>query len=161
MDNKYLNFKGGGFTPLERRRNARGKSNFLTGFTLVGVILTVSIITLLATIVIPQFLRRAMIDNETSARATLKSISTALEAYAAQSEQGYVSDISVLTTTNPSYLTKNYVADSPILGYNYTCDLLEFTGYSCSATPQHCGQTGSKIYTITTGGVFIERDCNQ
>ena len=69
-------------------------------------------------------------------------------------------DISVLTTASPPFLNKDYIADSPVQGYNYACESLEVNGYSCSARPQHCGQTGSKIYTITTGGVFTEADCN-
>jgi type II secretory pathway pseudopilin PulG len=131
------------------------------GFTVAGFMIGISIITLLAAIAIPELLKGKMTDNESAARATLKTISAALETYAAESKQGYPTDISVLTTANPPYLNKNYIADSPIQGYNYACQFLEVNSYSCNATPQHCGRTGSRIYTITTGGVFTDTDCSQ
>ena len=129
------------------------------GFTLVALMISVSIITLLAAIGIPQILRTRITANETAARATLKTISTALETYAAEVGQGYPTEISVLMTTTPPYLTKNYIADSPFLGYNFDCETLEVSGYSCTAQPQNCGQTGSKKYTITTSSVLTEADC--
>jgi type II secretory pathway pseudopilin PulG len=131
------------------------------GFTLVGVMITLSIVTFLATIAIPQLLRTRMIANESAARATLKTISTALETYAAEGMQGYPTNIAILVTATPPYLNKNYIADSPFLGYNYICESLETHSYICNASPQHCAQTGSKIYTITTGGILIETDCSE
>ena len=56
------------------------------GFTLVGLMISMSIIVLLAAISIPQVLRTRMTANESAARATLKTISTALETYAAEQE---------------------------------------------------------------------------
>ncbi len=131
------------------------------GFTIAGFMIGISIIALLAAIAIPELLKVKMTANESAARATLKTISTALETYAAESKQGYPADISILTKANPPYLNKDYIADSPIQGYNYTCQFLEVNSYSCSAAPRHCGRTGSRIYTITTGGVFAETDCSQ
>lgn len=136
------------------------KNKLVWAFTLVEIMVTVSIVALLAVIAIPQLLRARMVANESNAKATLKTISTALETYAAESAQGYPTDISVLATIKPPYLNQNYIADSPIQGYNYTCDSLGVSSYICSAEPQSCGWTGSKIYTITTGGVFAEADCN-
>jgi len=131
------------------------------GFTLTGPLISLSIIALLAAIAIPRILKTNMADNESAARATLKTISTALETYAARSGQGYPTDILALIIADPAYLNKNYIADSPVQGYDYVCESLEVNGYSCSAEPQYCGRTGSKIYTITTGGVFTETECTQ
>jgi type II secretory pathway pseudopilin PulG len=129
------------------------------GITLAGMLITAAIITLLAVIAIPQFLSSRMRANESSARAALKTISTALEAYAEEGKQGYPTDISLLITAEPPYLNRNYIANSLVQGYNFACEFLDINGYSCSAKPEICGQTGSGIYTITTGGVFTERDC--
>ena len=131
------------------------------GVTLTGLIISASIITLLAVIIISQLLRSRIIANESAARTTLKTISTALETYAAEARQGYPADISILVTTNPRYLNNNYIAESPILGYNYILEFLEPGGYSFIARPQRCGQTGSKIYSITTGGALTDSDCAQ
>ena len=129
------------------------------GFTFLGLLISVSIIILSAVIVIPQLLSLNMAANQSAARVALKAISTALETYAAEGNQGYPTDISILIIGNPPYLNQNYVEDSPVQGYDYACESLEVSGYSCSARPQHCGWTGSKIYTITTGGALTEVDC--
>ncbi|MFH1678502.1 MAG: hypothetical protein ABH914_02655 [Candidatus Omnitrophota bacterium] len=144
-------------TTLKRvKMKCSGKN---TGFAFAGLMITASIVTLLAVIAIPRLINSRITDNESSARATLKIISAALEAYAADSKQGYPMDISALITSNPPYLNRNYVSDSIVQGYDYTCETLDINGYCCSAKPQSCGQTGSKIYKITTGGLFTERDC--
>ena len=148
-----------GFTPLDISVRQGKLKKCLTGFTLVGLMISMSIIILLAAIAIPQVLRARMVANEAAARATLKTISTALETYYANDGGGYPTDISVLITANPAFLNKDYIADSPYLGYNFACESLELGSYSCSATPQDCGRTGSKIYTITTSSVFSEADC--
>jgi len=129
------------------------------GFALVSTMISVSIVILLASIAIPQLLRIKMTANESLARATLKTISTALENYAAANQQVYPSDISVLMLEEPPYLKRNYVADSPLQGYNYTCGSLDAGSYSCQAEPVDCNVSGSKRYTIATAGVFSEEDC--
>ena len=63
------------------------------GITLAGALISAAMITLLAVITIPQFLSAKMRANESSARASLKTISTALEAYAEEGKQGYDSFI--------------------------------------------------------------------
>jgi type II secretory pathway pseudopilin PulG len=129
------------------------------GLTITGVTIAAAIVTLLAVIVIPQLLSSRMAVNQSAARANLKALSAALEAYAAKGQQGYPADISDLIKAKPPILNKNYIADSPLQGYNYDCITLDASGYSCSAWPEHCGRSGSKQYTVTTSGVFSERDC--
>ncbi len=129
------------------------------GITFIGLVMGVSIITLLAVVGIPRLLRSKMASNESSARAALRTISTALEAYASEHNRGYPVDISELTNSEPPYLNKDYIADSPLQGYSYSCESLDINGYSCSAEPVICGRTGSKRYTITTSGVLTEAEC--
>ena len=131
------------------------------GFTLIEVLISAAIIVTIASIAIPQVIRTKMTANESLARSTLKTISTALESYAGYSQQGtYPAAIADLVTPNPPFLSRNYIADSPIRGYNYTCDTLGAGGYDCSAAPEVCNQTGSKTYTVTTGCIFTEADCS-
>ncbi len=150
-----------GFSPIAVIETAKPKKRLVRGVTIAAAMIIVSIITLLAIIVIPRFLSSRMGANESAARAGLKTIAAALENFAEETKQGYPTDISVLITADPPYLNKNYIADSPVQGYNYTCESLGVSGYSCSAEPQHCARTGSKIYEITTGGVFTETECSQ
>lgn len=126
---------------------------------MLAVMLGISIIILLAVVAIPRWLHLRMVANESEAEATLKTISAALEAFSTESQEGYPTDISALMKTDPPYLNRNYIGDYPSRGYNYSCEYLKMDGYSCSARPQQCGRTGSKKYTITTGGVLIEEDC--
>ena len=130
------------------------------GFTLVGVMITLSIVALLASISISQLLSRKMTANETAARTTLKTISTALETYAKESGEGYPADISTLITSNPPYLNEYYTAQERN-GYSFACESLEVSSYSCSAQPLSCNRTGSKNYVITTSGVLTETDCTE
>ena len=129
------------------------------GFTLVEVMIVVALIAALAVLAIPNIIRSRVIANESAARTTLKTIAVALETRASDTGIGYPDDFSVLLTGDPPYLNKDYIADSPFLGYNFACGSLELGSYSCSATPQRCGYTGSRIYTITTGSVFTDEAC--
>ena len=129
------------------------------GFTLVEVMIVVALIAALAVLAIPNIIRARVQANESAARTTLKTIAVALETRASDTGIGYPDDFSILLTGNPPYLNKDYIADSPFLGYNFACGSLELGSYSCSATPQRCGYTGSRIYTITTGSVFTDEAC--
>jgi prepilin-type N-terminal cleavage/methylation domain-containing protein len=129
------------------------------GFTLVEVMIVLMLISSLSVLAIPGLLRARVSANESSARATLKTIAVALENHASKGGGGYTTDFSDLTSGTPPYLNNDYIAGSPYRGYIYSCDSLQISGYSCSAEPQHCNQTGSMKYTITTGAVFSEEAC--
>jgi len=135
------------------------------GFTLVEIMIVVAIIALLAAIAIPNLLRARVTANEAAAQATLRAISTAFETYAVANNGTYPDSVTEdLYNVTPKYLNKDYIADSPVQGYNYACTAegggaLDGTGYSCTATPATCGTTGTKTYTITTGGILSEADC--
>jgi hypothetical protein len=86
-------------------------------------------------------------------------IGTALDNYAGNNNNVFPVSIAALTGTNPPYLNRDYIAESPLRGYNYSCSRLEPTGFSCSATPLKCNLTGRKIFVISTGNVFVSEDC--
>lgn len=128
------------------------------GFTLVEIMIAVAIVALLAVIAIPGLLRSRVTANETFARATLKTISNACESYAAVNYGQYPTAMADLIGPMPPYLSQDYTA-AALRGYNIACGILAITGYSCTATPVGCGQTGTKIFTITTGAVLTSVDC--
>jgi prepilin-type N-terminal cleavage/methylation domain-containing protein len=128
------------------------------GFTLVEIMIVVAIIALLAAIAIPNLLRARITANESAAQANLRTISTALENYAAANNGQYATQESDLTSATPPYLNKSFCGQS-VQGYTYSCTLAA-TGYTVTATPVSCNTSGTKNYTITTGGVLTSANCS-
>lgn len=131
----------------------------LKGRSFVTITIIVGVFALLLSIAIKQIIKINILQNESNASATLKLISAALENYSADHKNAFPATLSVLTKTNPLYLDKDYIAKSPVKGYNYSCPRMEPSGYSCTAVPVKCLLTGKIIYTIITGGLLTSREC--
>ena len=123
------------------------------GFTLVEIMIVVAIIALLASIAIPNLLRARITANESAAQATLKTISTAIETYGAANNGSYPTAESLLTGTTPPYLNKQYSSQT-VQGYSYSYSLAT-SNYTVTGAPSVSGTTGTKTFTISTGGVLI------
>lgn len=127
----------------------------------VMLMMIIAVFSFLLRTVIERIIKINIIQNESGAQATLKLISTALENYSQDNQGVFPASLSLLTQTHPSYLDKDYVAQSPIKGYNYSCLRLEPSGYSCQAIPVKCKITGKIIYTITTAGALVSEECGK
>lgn len=125
------------------------------GFTLVEIMIVVAIIALLAAIAIPNLLRARVNANESAAQATLRTISTACESFAAANSGNYPTAIANLTGATPKYLNEDYTASSR-QGYTFACGTLGASGYTCTAVPVTINVTGTKSFSICTGGVLKE-----
>ena len=86
-----------------------------------------------------------------AAQAALKTIATAMENFYIINSV-YPSSADSLTTATPQYLSRDYFAGT-YSGFTYSHSLAPGS-YAITATPVTLGQTGTTIYTITTGGVF-------
>ncbi len=128
------------------------KINSKGGFTLVEIMIVVAIIALLAAIAVPNLLRAKISANDALAKATLRSVSTASEAFATSNSGNYPTNITSLTGATPAYLNVAYCGQT-MSGYIYTCTQAAGS-YTISATPVTVSTSGTTTYTITTGGVL-------
>lgn len=127
------------------------------GFTLVEIMIVVAIIALLAAIAIPNLLRARLTANESAAQATLRTISTAFETYAAAHDGAYPTSEDNLTTESPPYLNRAYNGQT-VQGYTYGMTF-GTTSYTITADAANCGTSGKKDFNITTGGILNSADC--
>jgi len=125
--------------------------------TLVEVMVTLSIIVLLAVIVISSLLSQKIIGNERKAQEGLLIISGAYEAYSTQHKGNYsvtLKDLSNQGIYNPPYLKVDYSAGANN-GYTFSCTENN-AGYVCIAKPAKLKETGTKTFSVCTGGVLRE-----
>ena len=122
----------------------------LKAFTLVEILVVVAIIALLATIAIPNLLRARVTANQTSARATLKAISSAVETYASTNSSYPTSTAAIVG--NPPYLNTDYFTGT-YNGYVFIATLASYS-YTVVALPSP-PSPGVESYTISTGAVLI------
>jgi hypothetical protein len=99
-------------------------------------------------------------QNQLLAQVNLKLFSTAMENYAKDNKNVYPVSIDLLTKSDPVYLEKDYLAAASVGGYEYDCQRLDASGYSCTASPVNCKLTGKMLYAVSTGGLIIAENCD-
>jgi hypothetical protein len=135
------------------------KNNKAKSFLTIMIIIAISALAL--RYAIDRIIKFNISQNESNAQGTLKLLSVALENYAKDNKGSYPSDPSILTKSKPAYLDKDYITQSPSKGYNFACARLDASGYSCSASPVMCKLSGTMVYTVTTGGLFVSEECQK
>jgi type II secretory pathway pseudopilin PulG len=119
------------------------------------VILTV--IGLMIALAIPNLVRARLDANFAAAKASVRTISTAIETYAAANNGKYPDSEYELVYKNPAYLSQSY-NEKEIAGYRYFLDLATNT-YKIVAEPVSCNVTGNKVIVLEKGGELQEKDC--
>jgi type II secretory pathway pseudopilin PulG len=132
--------------------NAAGKSALV-------LMIVIAVTSLVLRFAVNQIITLTIAQNESNAAGILKMIGTALENYAGDNNNVFPGSIKALTVTNPPYLNRDYISESPLRGYTYTCSRLEPIGFSCSAAPIKCNLSGKKIFVVSTGNIFVSEDC--
>jgi TM2 domain-containing membrane protein YozV/Tfp pilus assembly protein PilE len=120
---------------------------------IIGVFLSwimIFIIAMLAAIAIPGFLKARAVASEKAAKATLQSVSTALELYATQNNNMYPENEASLTVVPPLNNREAY-------GYVFK-EELKTSGYKITAIPLYCDE-GVYAFTIETGGKLSQEAC--
>ena len=123
------------------------------GFTLVEIMIVVSIIVLLAALAIPNLLRSRIGANEASAVSSLKTLSAAAATYfPAQTPGGYPPNLAALIGANPPYID-SILGGGNKSGYSFTWGGGGNT-YSVVAAPQTANVTGVRSFFIDQSGVI-------
>ena len=123
----------------------------LGGFTLVEIMVVVLILSTLALLTIPAILRVRVNANESVARATLKTISNALETYMGVNSV-YPPDPSPLILDLPAYVNDDYFVGVHN-GYTFVYSG-QASNYTVTAAPA-TSSSGTRSYTISTGGILV------
>ncbi|MFA5147515.1 MAG: prepilin-type N-terminal cleavage/methylation domain-containing protein [Candidatus Omnitrophota bacterium] len=126
----------------------------IAGFTLVEIMIVVSIITILAVIAIPGFIRARVNANETSAISSIRTISTACESYRAmQSPSTYPPNLAVLSGDNPPYIDST-LGGGTKQGYTFLYSLVNASQYTCTASPVTPNISGVRVFFVDESGVI-------
>lgn len=119
-------------------------------FTLVEIMIVVAIIGLLASIAIPNLIRARLNANESAAKASLRTIGTAMESYrAADPTSVYPSALTDLSGATPPYIDSVLGAGSK-QGYTFSAPTVGSNGntYYITAAPITANVTGTNSFCI-------------
>ncbi len=140
------------FFPARRTENCPE-----SGFTLVELLIVISIVVILMLVLIPQLTSARIAGNETAARADLKNITTAELSYSTSfPEKGFTCNFADLTNGPSSFLDKS-LAGGTQAGYVFTFSGCSSKGgtvsyYQIVAQPQVVGKTGRASFCTDVNG---------
>lgn len=138
------------FTPLEILINQKGKMKFLTGFTLVEIMVVILILAVLVALSVPNILRSRVAANEGAAMANLKTLNTACQAYHID-QQAYPVSLQVLSTVNPPYID-NVFGSGKKQGYEFIYESSDSDHFTVHANPIHTGLLKGRYFYLDENG---------
>lgn len=164
--------KRSGFTPLQmlkdslffrgdfRRKHSQitcdTHKTFVTGFTLVEIMIVVAIVMTLATLALSSVLRARHNANEMAAVTSCRTIVTAAQNFYANSyPHAYPSDLLALVPpiSVPPYID-NVLASGTKQGYRFTYVLVDAESFRLNADPVVPGKTGTRHFFADETGVI-------
>jgi len=162
------NSESRGFTPLEspaiycggetykiapHRKNGVLTSSFLTGFTLVEIMIVVAIVTVLVSLAMPGIMRSRVNANEGAALANLRTINNGCQLYHINND-AFPSGLSDLIepASNPSYIDP-ILATGKKQGYEFVYSLDSADHFIINANPLFSGLLKSRYFYTDESGV--------
>lgn len=121
---------------------------YTKGFTLVEIMIVVLLIAVLVAIAIPSFIRARCSADESIAQAHLKTICSAMEAYASANNGLYPDYEDSLINCTPPYLARSYNGQV-VSGYRYSMGFSEH--YKIDAAPEVRNFTGVNSFVMYRG----------
>jgi len=152
------------------RRATAGRSSLEAGFTLMELLIVISIIIILTLIAIPNMINLKANANETSALESLRAIQEAQAQYnSTYPQDGYACSLTALGGSNASgppsaqsaHLLPQDLASGVKSGYTFkitNCTKVtvnnhdQYTGYEITAVPQSVGKTGHRGFCVDSEG---------
>jgi len=129
--------------------------NNKTGFTLVEVMIVLGIISMLAVLSMPNFLRARANTNEAGAMAALKALASAFWNYwMSNIPHLFPSDFSQLTAGNPPYIDESF-SDGEKYGYDFSIDATSGNAFRVYAVPSSYRKSGERAFMIDTSGTLF------
>lgn len=127
------------------------------GFTLVEIMIALSIVAVLLTLAIPNLLRSRIVANEIAALANIKTISDASQLYYIN-EGKYPENLLSLAESNLPYID-DALASGEKQGYEFIYNHIDTEHFTINANPlPETAFKGRYFYTDETGIIRVKED---
>jgi len=137
---------------------------YRAGFSLLELLIVVTVILIIAAIAIPNLLRSKMAANEAAAVGTLRTVNSACVAYSTNWGTGYPVSLSNLGPAKPATASAADLVDSTVAGGTKSGYVLTYVSssptngkiwtYTINANPVVPGKTGGRYFFTNQSGVI-------